>query len=154
MRHQYLQGGFALVVGLLLGSACGPQAGGPMRMMAKERPYYADVPVPMGFKFLAEASEDSMTGRRRLYARHVYEGRADLFSVLNFYKDRMPQYNWQMVNAVNVKGVHTLQFEKGQESCSMEIRNAKSKWGGSKVRVQMIIMQEERGTASNRAGAS
>ena len=62
-----------------------------MRMMAKERPYYADVPIPVGFEFIAEASEDSMTGRRRLYARHVYEGRADLFSVLNFYKDYMPK---------------------------------------------------------------
>lgn len=128
---------------------CGPSTGDAMRIMAKQRPYFLDVPVPMGFELVVDASEDSMTGRRRLYARHVYEGRAEIYAVKHFYQDRMPQYKWQMVNAIHVQGVHEMRFEKGQEACSIRISPPKSGWGG-KVRVQIIIMQEERGTPADR----
>ncbi len=122
---------------------CGPRAAEPMRMMAKQRPYFSDVPVPMGFSILEEASEDSGTGKRRLYARHVYEGSADLYAVKQFYIERMPQYKWQLANTVHVGGRHQMRFEKGQESCTLTIERAGSGWG-SKIRVQLIIMQEER----------
>ena len=129
--------------------ACGPSTGDAMRIMAQQRPYFPDVPVPMGFQLVPDASEDSMTGRRRLYARHVYVGRADIYAVKNFYQDRMPQYKWHMVNDIHVAGVHDMRFEKGQESCSIRISPPKSGWGG-KVHVQIIIMQEERGTADRK----
>ncbi len=142
-----------LVAVWVIALGCGPQAREPMRMMAKQRPYFSDVPIPMGFQIIEKASEDSMTGKRRVYVRHVYEGRADPYAVRDFYIERMPQYKWQMVNAGQVEGIHTMRFVKAQESCTLTIQRSKSAWGGT-VRIQLLIMQEERGTQADRKRAS
>lgn len=86
-----------------------------------------------------------MTGKRRLYVRHVYEGKGDLYAVRNFYVERMPQHGWQIVYAGQIKGTHEVRFEKGQESCTITIAGSGSSLGRG-VEVQLIIRQEERGT--------
>ena len=137
---------FAFFVAVLwtLGLGCGPRAAEPSRLMAKQQSPISDLPVPMGFRILEDESEDAYTGRRRLYVRHVYAGSGEPFAVRNFYRDRMPQYKWQLVNAVHVSGTHSMVFQKGQESCTVTISRSKSGWS-SGIRVQIIIMPEERG---------
>ncbi len=134
-----------------LGLGCGPRAAEPVRLMAKQRSPISDLPVPMGFRILEDESEDAYTGRRRLYVRHVYEGSGEPFAVRNFYRDRMPQYKWQLVNTVHFAGTHSMVFQKGQESCTVAISRSKSRWG-SGVRVQIIIMPEERGAQADTTG--
>ena len=142
---------FSMAVLWVLGLGCGPQAAEPMRLMAKQRAPVSDLPVPIGFHILEDESEDASTGRRRIYLRHVYVGSGETFTVRNFYRDRMPQYKWQMVNAVYVAGTHTMVFQKGQESCTVAISRSKSGWS-SGVRVQIIIMPEERGAQADTRG--
>ncbi len=135
-----------------LGLGCGPRAAEPVRLMAKQQSPISDLPVPMGFRILEDESEDAYTGRRRLYVRHVYSGSGEPFAVRNFYRDRMPQYKWQLVNTVHVAGTHSMVFQKGQESCTVTITRSKSGWS-SGVRVQIIIMPEERGAQAGTRGS-
>ncbi len=144
MTNTFARLAFSVGVLWALGPGCGPQAAEPMRLMARQRPPISDLPVPMGFRILEDESEDAYTGRRRLYVRHVYAGSGESFAVRNFYRDRMPQYKWQLVNSVYAAGTHTMVFQKGQESCTVAISRSKSAWK-SGIRVQIIIMPEERG---------
>ena len=143
---------FSVAVLWVLGLGCGPQAAEPVRLMAKQRSLISDLPVPKGFRILEDESEDAYTGRRRLYVRHVYAGSGEPFAVRNFYRDRMPQYKWQLVNTVHVSGTHSMVFQKGQESCTVAISRSKSGWK-SGVRVQIIIMPEERGAQAGTRGS-
>ena len=142
---------FSMAVLWALGSGCGLLASEPMRLTAKRRPPISDLPVPRGFRILEDESEDAYTGRRRLYVRHVYAGSGEPFAVRNFYRDRMPQYQWQLVNSVHVAGTHSMVFQKGQESCTVAISRSKSAWS-SGIRVQIIIMPEERGAQADTRG--
>ncbi len=143
---------FSAAVLWILGMGCGPRAAEPTRLMARQRAPISDLPVPMGFRILEDESEDAYTGRRRLYVRHVYEGSGEPFAVRNFYRDRMPQYQWQLVNSVHVAGTHSMVFEKGQELCTVTVSRYKSGWR-SGIRVQIIIMPEERGTQASTRGS-
>lgn len=142
---------FSLALLWALGLGCGPRAAGPVRLMAKQQSPISDLPVPLGFRILEDESEDAYTGRRRLYVRHVYAGSGEPFTVRNFYRDRMPQYKWQLVNTVHVAGTHSMVFQKGQESCTVTISRSKSGWS-SGIRVQIIIMPEERGAQADIRG--
>lgn len=143
---------FSVAVLWVLGLGCGPQAAEPVRLMAKQRAPVSDLPVPVGFRILEDESEDAYTGRRRLYLRHVYVGSGEPFAVRNFYRDRMPQYKWQLVNTVHFGGTHTMVFQKGQESCTVAISRSKSAWS-SGIRVQIVIMPEERGAQAGTRGS-
>ncbi len=143
---------FSAAVLWVLGMGCGPNAAEPTRLLARQRAPISDLPVPMGFRILEDESEDAYTGRRRLYVRHVYEGSGEPFTVRNFYRDRMPQYQWQLVSSVHVAGTHSMVFEKGQESCTVTVSRYKSGWR-SGIRVQIIIMPEERGTQASTRGS-
>ena len=143
---------FSAAVLWVLGMGCGPSAAEPTRLLARQRAPISDLPVPMGFRILEAESEDAYTGRRRLYVRHVYEGSGEPFAVRNFYRDRMPQYHWQLVSSVHVAGTHSMVFEKGQESCTVTVSRSKSGWR-SGIRVQIIIMPEERGSQVSTRGS-
>ncbi len=143
---------FSVAVLWVLGVGCGPRAAEPTRLMAKQRAPVSDLPVPMGFRIVEDESEDASTGRRRLYLRHVYAGSGEPFTVRNFYRDRMPQYKWQLVNSTYAAGTHTMVFQKGQESCTVAISRSKSAWT-SGIRVQIIIMPEERGAQAGTRGS-
>jgi len=117
----------------------------PSRLNPQERSYLSDVPLPGGFQILEKASDDAMTGKRRLYVRHVYEGRGDAYAVRSFYIEHMPQRRWQKVYERGAKGVHTLRFEKGQESCTITIFRPGANWS-SLLHIEVLILQEEAGT--------
>jgi hypothetical protein len=139
-----------MLVGIFLtaivgGPGCesGGRAYRPLRIAPMIAPFESDIPVPMGFRFVEHASEDRATGTMRLYLRHSYQGDAHKLNVRNFYRDEMPLAQWVKVSDGNVKGEYTLRFEKGNESCTVLIRDAQGRGGGTLV--QVIISQEQRG---------
>ena len=118
--------------------------GHEVRLIASSRPYEPDVPIPVGFRLVDEASEDRSTGVSRLYLRHLYHGRADKHAVRGFYREQMPLARWIKVSDGNVQGKITLRFEKGSESCTIEIREKLGRMGTS-TEVQVLVSQEQRG---------
>ena len=114
-----------------------------IRLAPMARPPESDIPVPAGFGFVESASEDRSTGSSRLYLRHVYAGSAHKLNVRNFYREQMPLARWVKVSDGSVKGEYTMRFEKGNEACSVLIRDRKGMSGGAEV--QVIISQEQRG---------
>ncbi|UCG15781.1 MAG: hypothetical protein JSV19_10845 [Phycisphaerales bacterium] len=148
-------GRVAILAGLLLfGGACtaGPKTGEGVRLTPAAMLYERDIPIPSGFRMVESACEDQSTGTRRLYLRHLYEGRApSKYSVRKFYREQMPRARWALVSDGNVKGVYTLRFEKGTESCSVQITGGEGRFG-AKTRIQAIIAQEERGKSPPESG--
>ncbi len=137
----------ALLTGCCASLGChqGGSGSQEVRLIASSRPYEADVPIPAGFKLVDEASEDRSTGVKRLYVRHLYRGQANKHAVRNFYREQMPLTRWVKVSDGNVGGHMTLRFEKGEESCTIEIRPVPGRWKPS-VEVQVLISQEQRGS--------
>lgn len=76
---------------------------------------FTDIPVPAGFKLLPEESYAfENTGIRVGLLKYQGKGNAD--QVLNFYKDQMPMYNWNLLNVIEY-GQRLLNFEREQETC-------------------------------------
>ncbi len=132
----------------LTAAGCGGSAskGREIRLVASARPYELDLPIPIGFKLLDSASEDHSTGVARLYLRHLYVGRADKYAVRNFYREQMPLSRWSKVSDQNIRGVCTLRFEKGSESCTVDIRES-GRGLSTRTEVQVLVAQEQRGSA-------
>ena len=144
-----------LLAGLLLfAGACttAPKPGESVRLAPATMLYERDIPIPSGFRMVESACEDQSTGTRRLYLRHIYEGKApSKYSVRKFYREQMPRARWALVSDGNVKGVYTLRFEKGSEACRVQITEGDGGLG-AKTRIQVIIAQEERGKSPPEAG--
>ena len=134
----------------LAGCAQSPSARQEVRLLASSRPYERDIPVPTGFKLVDEASEDRSTGVSRLYLRHLYRGQADKHAVRSFYREQMPLARWGKVSDGNVAGRITLRFEKGNESCTIEIREVAGRMT-SHTEIQVLVSQEQRGAATGDA---
>jgi len=90
------------------------------RLTPSLSPYFADVPVPEGFRLMTSETSDYMTSGIR-YARHVYEGPAVPVLVRDFYHQQMPLSRWTWVNTQSEGGVQTLRFEKEQERCDITV---------------------------------
>ncbi|MFH0981232.1 MAG: hypothetical protein V2A79_06820 [Planctomycetota bacterium] len=116
-----------------------------VRLIATNRPYEQDVPLPAGFTIVEQAMEDHSTGQARTYLRHLYAGRADKFAVRNFYREQMPLQRWAKVSDGAIKGEFTMRFSKGNEVCEINIRDD-GKALLKKTLVQVIVAQEQRGT--------
>jgi len=80
---------------------------------------FNDVPVPAGFKFLPEESYTFQSGGVRVGVLK-YHGKSDIEQVVAFYKDQMPLYNWNLVNAIEY-GQRLLNFDREQESCIVDL---------------------------------
>lgn len=137
--------GVLLVCALAVGCASSPSGKHDVRLVASARPHEPDIPIPAGFKLVDSASEDRSTGVSRLYLRHMYTGRADKYAVRNFYREQMPLARWTMVSAGNIRGVCTLRFEKGNESCDVDIRDA-GQGLGRHTEIQVLVSQQQRGS--------
>ncbi len=134
-----------------LGLGCGSRAAEPVRRVAKRRPPVSNLPVLRGFRIVKDESEDAGAGRRRPYLCRVYAGFEEPSAVRNSCRDRKPQYPWQWVNSVPGAGTHSMVFQKSQESCTVAISLFRFGWN-SGIRVQMIIMPEERGAQADTRG--
>ena len=144
----------AVLVGCGVAAGCSGTAsrGQEVRLVCSARPYEPDIPLPIGFKLVDPASEDRSPGVARLYLRHLYTGKADKYAVRNFYREQMPLARWSKVSEGNVRGVCTLRFEKGSESCTVDIRDAGSGMGRH-TEIQVLVSQEQRGSGAGDAQA-
>ena len=109
----------------------------PVRLSPNPLPHFADIPIPTGFKRVDERSMDLVSGSVRL-VRHVYEGRAGLTAVRDFYCEQMPMGHWREVNRRFEDGRFTLRFEKDNEGCDVELRRR----GGlsNMTEIQVVVM--------------
>ncbi|MDD4939734.1 MAG: hypothetical protein PHE18_08285 [Candidatus Omnitrophica bacterium] len=82
---------------------------------------FSDIPVPSNFKFLSQESYSFESGGVRV-AVLKYQGKADVDQVVNFYKDQMPLFNWNLLNAVEY-GQRLLNFDREQQSCIVNLTN-------------------------------
>ena len=128
----------AVVLGLTV--ACnepGNAAQAPVRLSPSPIPHFADIPIPSGFQRVDERSMDLVSGPIRL-VRHVYDGKAPLLGVRDFYCEQMPVGRWREVNRQFEEGLFTLRFEKDKESCEVKFRQR----GGmnKEVEIQVVVM--------------
>jgi len=86
------------------------------------------------------STESRLTGTRRLYLRHVYQGSDDKYAVKTFYDENMPIFKWSKTSEGTIGGDINMRFEKGTESCTIDI---KDDWLGH-ASVQVVIAQEEK----------
>ncbi len=76
---------------------------------------FSDVPVPVGFKLLAQNSfAFESAGVRTCVLR--YRGKATPEQVISFYKEQMPMYNWDLLNIIEY-GDRLMNFDRQNETC-------------------------------------
>jgi hypothetical protein len=81
---------------------------------------FNDVPVPTGFKFIPEDSFSFESYGVRVGTLR-YQGKADADLVVNFYKEQMPMYNWNLLNVVEY-GERLLNFDRDDETCIISLK--------------------------------
>ncbi|MFA5199044.1 MAG: hypothetical protein WC432_05850 [Candidatus Omnitrophota bacterium] len=81
---------------------------------------FSDLPIPVGMKALPQESYSfENAGVRAAVLR--YQGKGDIEKVLSFYKEQMPMYNWNLINAIEY-GQRLLNFEREGESCIITLQ--------------------------------
>ena len=80
---------------------------------------FDDLPVPVGFKLIQDKSFTFQTEDTRV-ALLKYSGRAKLQDLLDFYKEQMLLYNWELLNLVEY-GKSILNFNRTGQSCIVTI---------------------------------
>lgn len=83
---------------------------------------FSDVPIPVGLKPLPQISYSFENAGARV-AVLKYQGKANIDQVINFYKEQMPMYNWNLVNIIEY-GQRLLNFERENETCIITIEVA------------------------------
>ncbi|MDD5465337.1 MAG: hypothetical protein PHP73_03235 [Candidatus Omnitrophica bacterium] len=76
---------------------------------------FSDVPVPVGLKSLPQESYSFESSGVRVGVLK-YQGKANADQVINFYKEQMAMYNWNLVNIVEY-GQRLINFERENETC-------------------------------------
>ncbi len=80
---------------------------------------FPDVPVPVGFKLIEDKSFVFQTENTRV-ALLKYLGRARQEDLVDFYKEQMLFYNWNLLNMVEYER-SILNFERAEQSCIITI---------------------------------
>jgi hypothetical protein len=94
-----------------------PESAGLLEPQTASR--FSDLPLPAGFKLMGESSYAFESSGVRVAAMQ-YQGKADVEQVLNFYKEQMPMYNWNLLNVVQY-GSRLLNFDRENETCIIEL---------------------------------
>ncbi len=82
---------------------------------------FGDVPIPVGFNLVAEESYSFESAGIRV-GLLKYQGKGNIDLVVNFYKEQMPIYNWNLLNIVEY-GQRLLNFDRDTESCIISLSN-------------------------------
>lgn len=82
---------------------------------------FKDVPIPTGFKLVANESFAFENDSLRVGALK-YSGRAQADYVVTFFKDQMPLYNWRFLNLVEY-GRRILNFDREDQTCVVVIES-------------------------------
>ena len=83
---------------------------------------FSDLPVPVGLKSLPQTSYSFENAGVRV-AVLKYQGRTNIDQIINFYKDQMPLYNWNLINIIEY-GQRLLNFERENETCIITVQQA------------------------------
>lgn len=83
--------------------------------------HFTDIAVPSGFKIIKDRSFVFQTEGIRV-ALLKYAGRAKAQDLLEFYKEQMTLYNWELLNVVQYERI-ILNFERGKQSCLITIES-------------------------------
>jgi hypothetical protein len=83
---------------------------------------FADVPVPLGLKPLPQKSYSFENAGVRVGVLK-YQGRTNIDQTINFYKEQMPIYNWNLVNIIEY-GQRLMNFERENETCIITLQAA------------------------------
>ena len=80
---------------------------------------FSDIPVPIGLKSLPAQSYSFESSGVRVGVLK-YQGKNNPDQVVNFYKEQMAMYNWNLVNIVEY-GQRLMNFERENETCIITI---------------------------------
>lgn len=80
---------------------------------------FNDVPVPAGFNFLQQDSFSFENSGVRVGVLK-YQGKANIEQVVNFYKEQMAMYNWNLLNVIEY-GERLMNFERDNETCIISL---------------------------------
>jgi len=83
---------------------------------------FTDVPIPVGLKPLSAASYSFESSGVRVGVLK-YQGKANIDQIINFYKEQMPMYNWNLINIVEY-GQRLMNFERENETCIITLQPA------------------------------
>jgi len=83
---------------------------------------FSDLPIPTGLKASPRTSYSFENSGVRV-AVLKYQGRANIDQVINFYKEQMPLYNWNLINIIEY-GQRLLNFERENETCIITVQSA------------------------------
>jgi hypothetical protein len=76
---------------------------------------FTDVPVPVGLKSLPQQSYSFESSGVRVGVLK-YQGKNNPDQIVNFYKEQMAMYNWNLVKIVEY-GQRLMNFERENETC-------------------------------------
>lgn len=80
---------------------------------------FNDIPIPSGFKLVPENSYSFESSGVRVGVLR-YNGKANPDQVVNFYKEQMPLYNWNLLNIVEY-GKRLMNFDRENETCIIDL---------------------------------
>jgi hypothetical protein len=83
---------------------------------------FTDIPVPAGLKPLPQISYSFESSGVRVGVLK-YQGRANIDQIINFYKEQMPMYNWNLINIIEY-GQRLLNFDRDNEACIITMQLA------------------------------
>lgn len=111
--------GCAAITGRSSSELEGEEGYAPTALAVTAKLRFSDVAVPAGFKLLRNKSFVFQAEGTRV-ALLKYSGRAKLQDLIDFYKEQMLFYNWELLNVVEY-GKSVLNFERTGQSCIITI---------------------------------
>ncbi|MFA6357308.1 MAG: hypothetical protein WCY09_01370 [Candidatus Omnitrophota bacterium] len=95
------------------------RSGNPAMIEPQTNLKFADVPIPIGLKIIPQQSYSFESSGIRVGVLK-YQGKADSDQIVNFYKEQMAMYNWNLINIVEY-GVKLMNFDRENETCIINI---------------------------------
>lgn len=119
-----------VIVGLFLFNGCASfpvqkTSTPPQPLQTAEVLKFEDIPVPRGFKLLANESFAFQTEETRV-GLLKYAGSPTADAVVLFYKEQMAQFGWSLLNVVEY-GKRILNFDKVDQTCIVTVEPATTK---------------------------
>jgi hypothetical protein len=122
-------------------AGCSQNSGGGEPTMPPPRAqfFWPDVPVPDKFEIDRRRSNHAATAGHRTI-KHYYLGSASPLAVSNFYRQKMPEYQWELVDKQLRSGADVMNYRKNSEVCEVRIEEVPSgMFGSTKTQVTVDI---------------
>ena len=94
---------------------------------------FSDVPVPVGLKSIPLESYSFESSGVRVGVLK-YQGKTNPEQIVNFYKEQMPMYNWNLINIVEY-GQRLINFERENETCIITM--TPGSWGNTVITISL-----------------